>query len=238
VTGEPATCDFFDRRGVLLEERGQPLPDDHLANCPHCRQRQRQLATLREDLRRLPGPPSRPGWEAGVWAGIARRDQGQGATRAVRWILGLGLPAAAAMAALLLWLRPPGGDPAGTPAVSDRPLLAMRIVPGAQKHRAAGQAAAGDELRVVVHSATGNAEVRVYRDDVGLAVRCSDKPPCSRKGKSLELRWPLPAVGRYRVQVVGAPSALPEPEGSYDIDTARLMAVPEHWKLEELLEVW
>ena len=236
LSGKPSGCDFFDRCGVLLQECGQRLPLAHLVGCPSCQQQRRQLAQLREALLRLPAPAGRSGWQTGVWARIDRGDRAPSAPRRSRWWeLALGLPAVVAIAAAwLFWVRPP------VPHVAvAQPLLAMRVVPGPHQNRTAGQAAAGDDLVVQVSRlASRLAELRIYREDGGLAVRCSEQPPCSRRGDRLLVQWRIPAVGRFRIQVLGAASALPPASGSYDRDTAAVMSVGEVWRIEELLEVW
>ena len=179
----------------------------------------------------MPVPHSDSHWEQAVFAKIAARET-SGARRS-RWWLSLSAAGIAVLFVVVLSLRssPPEGDP--------RPILAVRFQAGADRLRTEGQPTVGSSLLIEVAAIREpNAELRVYRDDVGLVLRCSTASPCRRRGDKLEARWTIPAIGRYRVMVAAGAAALPQPSGSYDQDAAALTAAGGHWKLEELFEVW
>jgi hypothetical protein len=244
----PPDCLLYDRRVVLRQERGQTggQPELHLASCARCQELAARTAALREELGRLPVPPSAPQWEQAVFARIAA---GQAPARRARPALGLqvafGTALAVAVVALVVLIRrPPREDlPAyATETLSPRAapvLVALAHQPPATRMRSEGEPLVGG---TTVVKATGplpaHTEVRIYRDDAGLQLRCSDRPPCTRTGDVLEVRFLIRAIGRYRVVVVGADRALPPPGGSYDADMTALIQAGIPTPEERIYEVW
>jgi hypothetical protein len=220
-----AACDRFEREALLLLEEGRVLPP-HFATCPDC---QKARGTYERLVKALSPPglaPNREEFEAGVWAKIAAGEgRGSATPRARHW----GRIAAAAVvvlgsAALLTWR----GLAKRTPE-----MLAMRLEaaprPGAERRglptpadEGAVYLQPGDEL--VFDASTGgaaHAEVRVYREDRQLALRCP--PGCAREGDRLKGRVTLPAPGRYQAYVVASDKALPEPAPTLAEDTEGLL---------------
>lgn len=223
------SCHFFQREGLLREEAGADL-GEHLETCPQCRGEQRRIAAVRAELRALPLPSSSGHWQQAVFARVAASDL-RGRPRRRWW---LALPATGALALLLLLLGREGTPPPRTGAA----LLALRFEAGVERLRSGSQAAVGAQLVVQASGLSGaHRELRVYRDDAGLALHCSREDPCRPGEDGLSARWRLPATGRYRVLVLESESPLPWPAGSLDADRAAL----ERGKvkvLEETFEVW
>jgi hypothetical protein len=248
--GPPPDCSRYDRRVVLRQERGQTggEPELHLASCARCQQLDARTAALREELGRLPVPPSAPHWEQAVFARIAAGQAPARRPRPARSLqVAFGAALAVAVAALVVLIRlPPREDQPGytTETLPPPPpapvLVALAHQPPAARMRSEGEPLVGG---TTVVKATGplpaNTEVRIYRDDAGLQLRCSDQPPCTRTGNGLEVRFLIPAIGRYRVVVVvGADRALPAPGGSYDADMTALIQAGIPTPEERVYEVW
>ncbi|MFP5287872.1 MAG: hypothetical protein ACLGI9_19195, partial [Thermoanaerobaculia bacterium] len=125
------------------------------------------------------------------------------------WIAPVGIAAMAAMAALfLIWI--PGQKPAG---------LRIEIEAGTTVRRGA-EAQPGDLLRLA--AATGGArhsELRVYRNDTELILRCSSEPPCSRRRGELSASVVLDGAGRYQPLLIFSEEPLPDTAADLDADT-------------------
>jgi hypothetical protein len=233
-------CDRFEREALQLLEEGQPLPP-HFATCPDCQR-------ARGSYERLTKLLSAPGellesakWEAGVWekalppAGTERSSQSLGRQKAgwkKRWLV-----AAAAAAAILLGVGQMMRRPAPRATSTPIPLafhleLAPRRAADTPVRRGSPPSPGssggtiflqpGDEL--VFDVAAGNAryaEVRLYREDRELQLRCP--PGCRRDGDHLLGRFTLPAIGRYQAYLVASENPLPDPEPTLAEDTARLV---------------
>lgn len=202
-----ATCRRFEEEGLLRLEQGLPL-DEHFDTCPACLNARAQHEQLFQGLAALGQEHTgRADWQARVWAGVARRQSRQKRP----WLWWLALPLAAAAVALLL-LRP-GTDPAG-------PSLAYAIhQPGDGAPMRGDHAKPGDTLEVRIHTGgAAHAELRVYRDDSALIVRCTDQPPCTRSGDELTARIVLEQRGRYQIAFVHGPQPIPAPTQQLDQD--------------------
>jgi hypothetical protein len=225
----PARCSFFASEGLLLEEQGASVAE-HLAGCLDCREDQRQMAALRAELGRLAAPASAPHWEQAVFASIAAAES---QPRRRPWWIAVPLVTGALVLALFLTRR--GAPPPAAPA----PLLAMQFEAGAERLRGEEQPTVGGLVSLRATGLAGaHRELRIYRDDAGLALRCSDQPPCLPQGDGLSARWQIPALGRYRVVVVTGPAPPPASGGSYQGDQAALRALPAVTTVEGLFEVW
>jgi hypothetical protein len=187
-------CERFENEGLLLLEQGQPL-DDHFSTCPDCLEARAVYERLREQLSQLGAEDeSAPDWQARVWEKIEERKKR-------RWSPWWFAPvAAAAMAAFfLIWL--PGQQPAG---------LQIEIEAAATVRRGA-EAHPGDTLRLT--ATTGGArhgEMRVYRNETELIVRCPAEDPCSVV---------LDGVGRYQPLLLLSENPLPDPTSDLEKDT-------------------
>jgi hypothetical protein len=207
-------CRRFEEEGLLRLEQGLPL-DEHFDTCPACVAARARHAQLFEGLSTLgQAYTGRGDWQARVWAGVARRQQSRRSLRA--WWLAL--PAAAAALALFLVLRP-GAQPAG-------PALAYAIIPGGASAPMRGDhAKPGDALEVRIQTGgAAHAELRVYRDDDTLIVRCSDAPPCSLRDGALTARVVLEERGRYQIAFVHGAQPIPAPAPQLDQDLAQARA--------------
>jgi hypothetical protein len=191
-------CDRFEAEAVLLLERGLPL-HEHFSACPDCLAAQAFYDRLRQRLAAV-GDKGQPpvGWRAGVWERIEQR---RGPRRWRPW-WGLVPAALAASLAAVLLVRTP--EPA--PPV----FLRAEIVAGPSVQRG-DEAKPGDSLRLTASTGGArHAELRVYRNDAELVLRCSTESPCSRKGADLEATVVLDGIGRYQPLFLFSKSPLPQ----------------------------
>jgi hypothetical protein len=205
-----APCDRFEREALLDIERGAPL-DPHFATCADCRAAAERHRALAEDLRSLVGGEEPPaGWRDAVWeraaAGPARR-------RSHGWTWAAGLAAAAAVAVVLL------------PRPAARPVsLAVDVLAGPAAARRTDTTAVGSRLALRIPlRGEGRAELRVYRNDTDLVLRCADQPPCRRSGRDLVAEVTLDAIGRYQPVAVVFTREVPAPGRGLDRDSADAM---------------
>ena len=225
-------CDRFETEGLLLLEQGLPL-DEHFATCPDCLAARAAYERLRAELAGLGAEDEPPvGWEARVWEQLdnprerrerreRRRPRWPGWRGWRPWIVPVGVGLAASLAALLL-IRPPGPLP---------PSLRAEVEAGATVRRG-GEAQPGDLLRLT--AATGgarHAELRVYRNDTELVLRCSTGRPCTRRGEELSAAVLLDTVGRYQPLLMRAESPLPPPVSDFEKDTSAALAAGADVKL-------
>jgi hypothetical protein len=122
-------CEALQRR-LLKAERPTRLPAQvqaHLAECPACREWQRQLVQLEEYVGRLPVPASTAKAElVRLLSARPAATAGSGAARSWSWRLPAGLAAAVLLLAIgsgLLYLLRPAPPPPNKPRVANRPLL-------------------------------------------------------------------------------------------------------------------
>ncbi|HEY0553610.1 MAG TPA: hypothetical protein VGG20_05050 [Thermoanaerobaculia bacterium] len=221
LSGVSRPCDRFEAEGLLLLEQGLPL-DEHFATCPDCLAARAAYEQLFAEIAALGAEDQPPvGWQARVWERLDQRRE----RRRSNWLGWVNWPgwrgwlvpagaAAAALAALLL-IRPPGPQP---------PSLRAEVQAGATVRRG-GEAQPGDLLRLT--AATGgsrHAELRVYRNDTELVLRCSTERPCSRQGDELRAAVLLDTVGRYQPLLMRAEKPLPSPVSDLEKDTTAALA--------------
>lgn len=119
-----------------------------------------------------------------------------------RWIaLGTTL---AALAAVVLWRQLPGAPDVDT--VADGTPLTRVVHRAGSRAGLGNDATVGDTLHVEVNE-PGPGELRVYRDDQEVVMRCPGPPPCVRSARRLEGELRLAAPGQYRaVYLMPAPT--------------------------------
>jgi hypothetical protein len=207
--------DARDEAWLLARERGQ-------AASPPSPETERAYQRLERALAQLPLVDPREaghddGWQEHVLAGLpadagvvpitsARRH------RAVRWALATA-PALAAAAAVAIFVWPTRGAE-----------LDVAIERGAAAVRSADGARVGDVLRVT--GRVGAGELRIYRGERALVLRCPGDSACVASGSGADRAWTvevrLPAPGRYHVvRFIGAGAG--EPTGLLDGDMAAAM---------------
>lgn len=222
-----SACSRFEDEGLLRLEQGLPL-DEHFSTCADCLSERAAYERLRQEIATAGEgiePPS--GWQAGVWSAIEKRQVARRRWRGW-WFL---LPAAAAVLLAILLLRPPA-----QPVV--QLALAVEIEAGTGPVRRGGEAHPGDRLRL--RATTGwpaNAELRVYRNDRALVLRCSTEPPCRRGNNTLEADLVLPAIGSYQSLLVTSDRPLPEAGAGLDADVAAALAAGARMTLGDEIEV-
>jgi hypothetical protein len=216
-------CDRFEAEGLLLLEQGLPL-DEHFVTCPDCLAARDAYEQLFADIATLGAEDEPPvGWQARVWERIDRRRERRRSWWQGwhGWIVPVGVGLAASLAALFL-IRPPGPQP---------PSLRVEVQAGATVRRG-GEAQPGSLLRLT--AATGgsrHAELRVYRNDTELVLRCSTDRPCARQGDELRATVVLDAVGRYQPLLMRADKPLPSPVSDLEKDTSTALAAGADVKL-------
>ncbi|MCB1035510.1 MAG: hypothetical protein KDD47_16930 [Acidobacteria bacterium] len=235
-------CTRYEAEGLLLEERGEALPE-HLSTCPDCRRAREAYAALRADLAQVGRSDLPPeNWRETVRAQIrerggrpatdrsaAKREGSRtlgGAPRFRRWVLPSGLAAAALLLlALLPLLRQ-----APWKSLPTEPFLTASILPGtATTLRGHGEAQPGDVLQLeATFPDTAYRELRLYHNDRELVARCTtegstDSDPCRLAGHGLRLRLPL-TPGRYQAVLLASDAPLPAPALDLDTDTAAALA--------------
>jgi hypothetical protein len=203
-----APCDRFEREALLELERGHAL-DPHFASCPDCLAAAGRHRALAEGLRTLAEGEEPPeGWRERVWEQAAARR-----TVGPRWWKSALVPAALAAAAALVLLLP---RPAARPVSLD-----VDVLSGTGAPRRAASAAAGDRLSLHIPvGGRSHAELRLYRNDTDLVLRCSDQPPCRRDRSSLSAEVRLETMGRYQAVVVVSTHPAPPAGNGLDRDSA------------------
>ncbi|MES1243406.1 MAG: hypothetical protein ABUT39_17475 [Acidobacteriota bacterium] len=206
-----SACRRFEEEGLLRLEQGLPL-DDHFATCPDCLAERAAYERLREGIAKAgDGIEPPPGWQAGVWAAIEARKRRR---LSGWWLL---VPAAAVLLVAVLLLRPP--------TRTARLALAVEVEAGSGPVRRGDEAHPGDRLRL--RAATGeapHAELRVYRNDRALVLRCSTEPPCRLSDGTLEAELVLPSIGSYQSLLLTSDRPLPGAGGGLDADVAAALA--------------
>ena len=210
----PEHCTRFEDEALEQIERGEPLDerlDQHLAACADCLEARRVYDAMVQALAQT-GASAEPsqGWEDDVRARIQNR---QGSRR--RWAWG-GLAAAAALALVLV--RLPSNGPVHEPL-----RLTGQIVSSDETVRGL-YAKPGDALLLRAEAGERRfVELRLYRDEAELILRCSDEPPCVRDGETLTARVLLPAVGMYQPLLMASDRPLPETTDGFDRDAGRAL---------------
>ncbi len=216
------TCDWLVTLGIAEQEAGQPIEfAPHLATCPSCRETFAEIAAIRRELAEAPLPMPRAHWEQKVWAAVERH--GATVSRKSIWTLVpiLATAFAAGALALFFWRSPPAIDGPAEMA------LAFHFEKPAQRLTTRGDVTVGDTLVLrAQHVKAPVAQWRVYQEGIGLVSSCPDAGSCRRDGESFELRYPIPALGKFRVVLITAGEALPASRGSYDDDVGALTGQP------------
>jgi hypothetical protein len=214
-------CDRFEAEGLLLLEQGLPL-GEHFATCPDCLAARAAYERLRAEIAALGAEDEPPvGWQARVWERLDQRRE----RRRFRWpgwrgwLVPVGAVLAASLAALFL-IRPPEPRlPEPRP-----PSLGVEIQAGATVRRG-GEAQPGDLLRLTAAAGGArHAELRVYRNDTELVLRCSTDRPCSRRGDEVRAAVLLDTIGRYQPLLLRAERPLPPPVSDLEKDTSAALA--------------
>jgi hypothetical protein len=206
---DTSACKRFEEEALLHVERGLPL-NAHFGTCPACRSAR---ASCEQLFARLGGlghaHAGRSDWRAQVWSGVSSRPARRPA-RAPWW---LALPMAAVAAGAFLLSR---AAPAG-------PALALALHESVQDGTSmrGRHAQPGDTLEIrVLTGGAAQAELRVYRDDHELIVRCADEPPCTRHGDAITASLVLGERGKYQIAFLHGEQALPAPTHELDHDLA------------------
>jgi hypothetical protein len=216
-------CDRFETEGLFLLEQGFPL-DEHFAACPDCLAARALHERLTAEIAALGAEDEPPaGWQARVWQRLdQRRERRRPRWTGWRgWIVPIGVGVAASLAVFFL-IRAPGPQPSS---------LRAEVQAGATVRRG-GEAQAGDLLRLTAAAGGArHAELRVYRNDTELVLRCSTDRPCSRRGDELRAAVLLDAVGRYQPLLMRGESPLPRPLSNLEKDTSAALAAGADVKL-------
>ncbi|HEX4962488.1 MAG TPA: hypothetical protein VF173_16760 [Thermoanaerobaculia bacterium] len=216
-------CDRFETEGLLLVEQELPL-GEHFSTCPDCLAARAAHERLRARIAALGEEDEPPvGWQARVWERIDQRRERRRRGWAW-WLVPAAVGVAASLAALFL-ISPPGGLPPG---------LRVEIQTGTTIHRGGrvGEAQPGDLL--LLAATTGgarHAELRVYRNDTELVLRCSTESPCLRRGEEMRATVLLDVVGRYQPLLILAKKPLPSPAPDLEKDTSAALAAGADVKL-------
>ncbi len=219
-------CDRFEREGLLKLEQGESL-DRHFDECADCIKSQdaykkiiKELKTMQQNLK----APS--GWQDEVWQTIALRKQG----KQQRWKWALpSMVAAVAGVFLIFGVFLPTSSTVSISVSIEQSDAVTRGV----------NARPGDEL--VIDAEIGDAsiaEVLVYRNDYELVLRCSDKPPCSRRGKRIKARLELGGIGNYQPVLVLSESAIPPLTNQLDDDARIVLESGAKVELAEQVSVY
>ena len=224
-------CTRFADEGALAYERGEPL-DEHFATCSECLKAMADYKALASDIAEDGTELApRPDFEARVWSAIARkRERSAPWWKASSWrrrrLALFAVPALAAAALLILWLARPDDGRTST-AIA----LHQQIRPGAGTTPARGDSARPNDV-ALLRATTGEAraaELRVYfgtgRGGDELLLRCSDQPPCKRRGNEISAELILPRRGDYHCILVTSDGSIPAPTQSLTRDIA---AIEDH----------
>jgi hypothetical protein len=207
---EPDPRDADDVAWLEARERGaaQLPPID-----PARADAYRRVAAL---IAALPDDASPAGWQDEVMALLPPRDQ-LAPRRSRRAAWAAATAAIAAAAALVLWLqiKPPPPPP--------REPIASRIVPGGGVRGLGEISAALGDLLVFDAAATAGGELRIYRDDREVVVRCPGDAACGAGPDRIAAVLRVTAPGQYRAVYLPPPSsggAVRAPTGTLDGDVA------------------
>ena len=206
------TCDRLQRERLGAVEDGAP-PDEHEQTCADCAEARRKYLKVGEltagahEGRELPAA-----WFDATLAMIEARPQHR---RRRRLAIGAaGLLAAAAALAVLLWPR--------HHAVDTAPVLAVRIDRGGAPLR--GSAPHPGDLLVLRAQGGGrrHIELRVYRSERELVLRCAEGLACSPSGDRVNTSIELSQAGRYRAILLATDRELPSADTTLDQAAAQV----------------
>lgn len=219
-------CDRFEREGLLKLEQGESL-DPHFDECADCTKKRDTYKKIMKELKTMQQNLKAPsGWQDKVWQTIALRKQGT--PRRWKWALAP-MAAAVAGAYLVFWVFLPTSSTVSISVSIEQSDAVTRGV----------NARPGDEL--VIDAAIGDAsiaEVLVYRNDYELVLRCSDKPPCSRRGRRIKARFVLEGIGSYQPILVLSESAIPPLTNQLDDDARIVLESGAKVELAEQVSVY
>lgn len=221
------SCDRFERQGLERWEEGEG-PDEHERGCADCQRAREAYARLAEGLRELPpiAPPA--GWEERVLAKIGATPASPArAPSTPRWAW---LMAAAIVAALFIVLARSSREAPLTAS------LQVEVIRAAVARRA-DVAVIGDRLSVRASSRAPHTELRVYRDERELWLRCPGDTRCRVAGGVLEADAVLALRGSYRAVVLTASAPLPAPRGALDDDARAVQAIAGRVEMRPAIEV-
>lgn len=214
---EPSARERLEHEALLRQEQGEPLAEDQARAAAVYDRLRRELARLGEDLE------PKPEWRARVWQRI---DERKTRKRTPAWLRVL---APALAAALVVFVLLPDSE-----EETDVVALAVAVEPGSTIRRGT-EAYPGDrlDLRATIGDAAF-AELRVYRNDRELVLRCSDEPPCRRsEGRTLEASVELDVFGAYQPVLLTSARPLPPPAGGLDADAEAALAAGAAFELGE-----
>jgi hypothetical protein len=218
-------CDRFEREALVRWDDGSP-PDEHERGCDECRRARARYTHIAGALARLPVVEPPPGWEERVLARVDRPGAPAPRTSA-RWLWALAAALVVAAVALVILRRP-----------RDEPLALHQEVIAAATGRRADSAVIGD--RVSLRASTGgaaHAELRVYRGERELIVRCPGDARCRVVASGIEADLTLGSRGSYRALLLAAETPLPAPEGSLDSDARAAHAVGARVQMGPAIDV-
>jgi hypothetical protein len=205
------SCDRFERERLAAVEDGAP-PDEHEQACADCAEARRKYHGVGELVAAASADRELPAaWFDATLAMIRARPQRR---RRQRLLVGAtGMFAAAAAAALLWWPHHANRD---TP-----PLLAIRVERSGAPLR--GDAPhPGDLLVVRGQAGRRHVELRVYRADHQVVLRCAAELPCHRSGDAVEASVALIEAGRYRAVLLSTDRPLPPADATLDQAAAQV----------------
>src|SRR5262249_21999179 len=128
------------------------------------------------------------------------------------WLVPAGVVASLAAFLLLRPLAPPPHS------------LRAEVMTGAAIRRGS-EAQPGDRLRLQAATGGGqHAELRVYRHDSELILRCAAERPCARRGEELRATLLLDGVGRYQPLLLLSRKPLPATASDLEADTHAALA--------------
>jgi hypothetical protein len=187
------------------------------------------------------------GWQSAVLIALRSGIPAGRRGRHWRWLLWPGL-VAAGVAGFWLWRGRPHDADLLAP---DLLAIDVTIHPGAASMRGRPQAAGeigsrratvGDRLVVSASAKAANhVEIRVYRDGVGLVLRCPGQDVgCRIDSDQVQVAVDLGAPGRYESLVTTSERPLPSPPAvtSADLDTDALIAGGAQVRLGPPVVVW
>jgi hypothetical protein len=220
-----APCERFEQEFLLRLEEGLPL-DPHVETCPECRKLSASYQKIRLELQRDRREEPRPGWEQRVFAALDAPPVAtvQRPRRRQRW-MAAGIAACAAALCIVVWRAP----------LSESQLtLTTAVIRGEGAPLRGGAAQPGDRLQMSASLPGARyAELRVYRDDRELVLRCAPSAlpqsaqgtlSCARSGDILRAELRLAAIGAYQAYATTSDSPLPPPAPTLAEDSARLLA--------------
>jgi len=219
-------CNRYEQEGLLKLEKGENL-DAHFSECQDCIEAAKAHQVIKTELKNMQQQWQAPqGWQDRIWEEISLRDQSS--KRKWKKILP-SMAAAAAAAFFILGVLIPNDSPVSISATVTQNSAVTRSL----------NAKPGDELSIDAEIGdTPIAELLVYRNDNELVLRCSDQPPCSRRGRHLRATIELENIGNYQPILVLSESILPELTQQLDADASLILESGARVELAEQISVY